>query len=238
MSTLSSGEQQSRAELERRAEATARVVVRPIGSPVALGFFGLAAASFVLGGLQVGWVSPSEGKKVALALILFAFPAQFLAGVLAFLARDGIVGSAMTELGLIWLVVGMTLHTSVPGSTSGALGLFLIFAAVSMLATAAVSTTARFVAAAIFATAALRFLLVAVYELSGNKGWEDAAGIVGIGLAALAVYAAFGSELEDALRRTVLPLGRRGEAKKAVSADTLAEQVQQAHTEPGVRPKL
>jgi succinate-acetate transporter protein len=223
MSTLPSGEQQSRAELERRAEATARVVVRPIGSPVALGFSGLAAASFVLG---------------ALALILFAFPAQFVAGVLAFLARDGIVGSAMTELGLIWLVVGMTLRTSVPGATSGALGLFLIFAAVSILATAVVSTTARLVAAAIFATAALRFLLVAVYELSGNKGWEDAAGVIGIGLAALAVYAAFGSELEDTLRRSVLPLGRRGEAKKAVSADTLAEQVQQVQTEPGVRPKL
>jgi succinate-acetate transporter protein len=238
MSTLPSGEQRSRAELERRAEATARVVVRPIGSPVALGFFGLAAASFVLGGLQVGWVSPSEGKKVALTLILFAFPAQFLAGVLAFLARDGIVGSAMTELGLISLVVGMTLRTSVPGSTSGALGLFLIFAAVSMLATAAVSITARLMAAAIFATAALRFLLVAVYELSGDKGWEDLAGVIGIGLAGLAVYAAVGSELEDALRRTVLPLGRRGEAKQAVSADTLAEQVQHVQTEPGVRLKL
>ena len=238
MSTLPSGEQHSRAELERRAEATARVVVRPIGSPVALGFFGLAAASFVLGGLQVGWVSPSEGKKVALTLILFAFPAQFLAGVLAFLARDGIVGSAMTELGLIWLVVGMTLRTSVPGSTSGALGLFLIFAAVSMLATAAVSITARLMAAAIFATAALRFLLVAVYELSGDKGWEDLAGVIGIGLAGLAVYAAVGSELEEALRRTVLPLGRQGEAKQAVSANTLAEQVQHVQTEPGVRPKL
>ena len=91
-------------------------------------------------------------------------------------------------------MVGVTLRTSAPGSTSGALGLFLIFAAVSILATAAVSTTARLVAAAIFATAALRFLLVAVYELSGNKGWEDAAGVVGIGLAALAVYAALGSE--------------------------------------------
>jgi uncharacterized protein len=238
MSTLPSGEQQARAELERRAEATARVVVRPIGSPVALGFFGLAAASFVLAGLQVGWVSPSDGKKVALTLILFAFPAQFLAGVLAFLARDGIVGSAMTELGLIWLVIGVTLRTSVPGSTSGALGLFLIFAAVSMLATAAVSITARLMAAAIFATAALRFLLVAVYELSGDKGWEDLAGVIGIGLASLAVYAAVGSELEDALRRTVLPLGRRGEAKQAVSADTLVEQVQHVQTEPGVRPKL
>ena len=238
MTVSPSGEQQARAEVARRAEATTRVVLRPLGSPVALGFLGLAAASFVLAGLQVGWIAPSEGKKVALALVLFAFPAQFVAGLLAFLGRDGIVGSAMVQLGLIWLVVGVTLRTSSPGSTSGALGLFLLFAAAAILASALASAGAKLVAAAIFATAALRFFLVGVYELGGGEGWEDAAGVVGLGLAGLALYAAIGSELEDAARRTILPLGRRGEAKRAVTADTLVEQVENVNTEPGVRPKL
>jgi succinate-acetate transporter protein len=238
MTVSPSGEQQARAELARRAEATTRVIVRPIGSPVALGFLGLAAASFVLAGLQVGWVEPAEGKKVALTLVLFAFPAQFVAGVLAFLARDGVVGSAMIGLGLIWLVVGVTLRTSPPASTSGALGLFLLFAAASLLASAAVSTGSKLVAAAILATAGLRFFLVGVYELGGGEGWEDAGGLVGLGLAFLALYAATASELEEAARRTIFPLGRRGEGKRVLTAETLVEQVENAKREPGVRPKL
>jgi succinate-acetate transporter protein len=217
--------------------AATRIVLRPLGSPVALGFGGLAAATFAVAGLQVGWVAPTEGKNVALAALLFAFPAQVLAGVLAFLERDGVVGTAMTELGLIWLVVGVTLRTSPPGSTSGGLGLFLIFACVTMAVSALVSTQSKLVAAAIFGTASLRFGLTAVYELTGSHGWEDAAGVVGLVLAALALYGAAGSELEEALRRTVLPLGRRGEARRALQ-ESLEGQVVQVSTEPGVRTRL
>jgi succinate-acetate transporter protein len=226
------------AELERRAEESARVVVRPLGSPVALGFGALAAATFVVAGLQLGWVAQTEGKKVALALILFSFPAQLLAGVLSFLARDGVVGTAMTELALIWLVVGATLRTSAPGSTSGALGLFLLFAFTTMTVSALVTMQSKLVATGIFATAALRFLLTGVYELGGGKGWQDAAGVFGLALALLALYGAVASELEEALRKPVLPLGRRGEAKAAVAATRLGQSVRQAASEPGVRSRL
>lgn len=47
------------------------VFLRPIGAPLTLGFFGLAGATFVLSGLQLGWIDPGEGNKVALALIGF-----------------------------------------------------------------------------------------------------------------------------------------------------------------------
>jgi succinate-acetate transporter protein len=217
--------------------AATRIVLRPLGSPVALGFAGLSAATFAVAGLQVGWVAPTEGKNVALAAMLFAFPAQVIAGVLAFLGRDGVVGTAMTELGLIWLVVGVTLRTSPPGSTSGGLGLFLIFACATMAISALVSTQSKLVAAAIFATASLRFGLTAVYELSGRHAWEDAAGVVGLVLAALALYGAAASELEESRRGEVLPLGRRGEAARAV-AGGFGEQVRPVATEPGVRTRL
>src|SRR5215207_6239599 len=41
-----------------------RIVIslRPIGAPTPIGLLGLAAATFVLSGLQLGWVDQAEGK--------------------------------------------------------------------------------------------------------------------------------------------------------------------------------
>jgi uncharacterized protein len=48
------------------------------------------------------------------------------------------------------------------------------------------------------------------YQLTGSATWEDIAGVVGLVLCAVAVYAALAIALEDARRTTVLPTGRRG----------------------------
>jgi DNA helicase TIP49 (TBP-interacting protein) len=76
-----------------------------------------------------------------------------------------------------------------------------------------------------------------VYELTADELWEDAAGVVGLALAALALYAALATVLEEALGRTVLPLGRRGEGKTAIYG-SLLEQVGRTPNEPGVRTQL
>jgi len=216
-----------------------RVVIslRPIGAPTPIGLFGLAAATFVLSGLQLGWVEPGEGKKVALVLIGFAFLAQLLAAIFSFLGRDGTVATAMSVLALTWLVVGLVLYTSAPGSTSDVLGLFLIFSGIAMAMTGISASVSKLVPAAVFLLASLRFFVTAGYELSGSTGWERTAGVLGLVLFALALYAAWAAELEDALGRTVLPFGRRGKGKVAVHG-SLLEQVKEVPTEPGVRTKL
>ena len=43
-------------------------MLRPIGHPLPLGFLGLAAATTVVSGLQLGWYPPTEGHNVALVL--------------------------------------------------------------------------------------------------------------------------------------------------------------------------
>ena len=48
--------------------------------------------------------------------------------------------------------------------------------------------------------------------------------MIGLCLAALALYAAYAAEFEDVLRRPLLPLGRRGKASVAVEAP-YAEQI-------------
>jgi len=213
------------------------VAVRPIGAPTPIGLFGLAGAAFVLSGLQLGWVGVAEGRTVALVLIAFAFGAQALAAVFAFLGRDGTVATAMSVLALTWLVIGLTMRSSPPGSTSQALGLFLLVSGAIMTLTGLTATLSKLVPAAVFLVAAVRFFVMAGHELSGGTGWERAAGWIGLVLTLLALYAAWAAELEDAAGHTVLPFGRRGKGKLALHG-SLLEQVKEIPTEPGVRAKL
>jgi len=235
----------TRPGLETPAEADASesledritIALRPVGAPLPIGLYALAAASLVLAGLQLGWIAPAEGKSVALVLLGFAFLGQLLASVLSFLSRDGTVGTTMAVLALSWLVIGLVMFRSPPGRTSDALGLFLIFTATAMLLNAATVVSTKVVAAGVFLVAALRFLATAVYELTDAVGWERTSGVLGLILFLLAIYAAFAAELEDALGRTVLPLGRRGKGKLAMHG-SLLEQVKEISTQPGVRTKL
>jgi hypothetical protein len=90
------------------------------------------------------------------------------------------------------------------------------------------------VPALVFTLAGLRFLTTGTYELGEGEIWEDASGLVGCALALLALYAAFAAELEEALHRSVLPLGRRRDAKTALDG-SLFEQIREIGNAPGVR---
>ena len=235
--TGSPAEQQTWAERDARLEAMTRIVLRPIGSPTALGLFGLAGATWVLAGLQLGWIEAAEGKNVAIVAMGFAFVAQLVACIFAFLARDGVVATAMGELALIWLVIGLVTYTSPAGSKSDALGLFLLFAGVSMFLTASTAATSKLVPALVFATAAARFLLGGLDQLTGDEIWEDLAGVIGVALALLAIYAAWAAELEDAHGKTVLPFGRRGKGREAAE-NSLLDQVREIDNRAGVKKQL
>jgi succinate-acetate transporter protein len=211
--------------------------LRPIGGPAAIGFLGLAAASLVMAGLQVGWVAADQGRQVALVLIGFVFPAQFVAGIFSFLARDGVAATAMSTLSLTWLVTGLVTAGAKPGSTSAALGLFLVFSAAAMALTALTAALSKLVPAVVFLVASLRFVTTGVYHLGAGEGWKVGSAVVGLVLFLLAMYAAWATELEEALGRPLLPLGRRNKGRVAVTG-SLLEQVKEITTEPGVREQL
>lgn len=227
------------AEGAAREELTSRtrVTLRPIAGSLALGFFGLAAATFVMSGLQLGWVDSTEGKQVALCILAFTVPLQFTASLLGFLARDGVAATGMGVLAGIWAVIGLITFSAKPGSTSDALGLFLLVAGVAMWAPASAAFASKLVPALVLSVAGLRFLVTGLYQLTSNEAWEDTAGVIGLVLAAFAIYAAYAAELEDVLKRPVLPLGRRGRGESAVRG-TYAEQIANVAHEPGVRQQL
>ncbi|MET9315441.1 hypothetical protein ABZX12_26810 [Kribbella sp. NPDC003505] len=213
------------------------ISLRPIGAPMSIGLYALAAATFVLAGLQLSWVPSTEGKNVALVLLGFAFTGQLLASVLAFLSRDGTVGTAMGVLSLTWLVTGLILFRSPPGATSDTLGLLLLLSGTAMTLLAATAAMSKLIPGVVFLVAAIRFLVAGGYELTGSQGWERTSGVLGLLLLGLALYAGFAAGLEDATGKTVLPLGRRGKGKVAMHGN-LVEQVNEIPNQPGVRTKL
>ena len=224
---------------ERRpaVEQAARIVLRPIGNPLPLGFLALAAGTVLLSGLQLGWLEPRAGRHVALIVLAFVFPLQLLAATLGFLARDVVAGTGMGVLSGTWLSVALVLLSSPPGATSDPLGMLLLVSAVAMLVPAAASATGKLVPAAVLVTTALRFATAGLYEITASGRWEAVTGVIGLVLGALAVYAAAAMAIEDAQRRTILPLGRRAFGAESVGGN-LDEQLKRIEREAGVREQL
>jgi uncharacterized protein len=190
---------------------TARVMLRPIGNPLPLGFLALAVATLLVSGLQLGWLEPSEGHDVALMLIAFVAPLQLLASVFGYLGRDVVAGTGMGVLAGTWLSVGLVTLGAPPGSTSDALGLLLLVAAAAMVVPASAAVTGKLVPAAVLATTVVRFATTGLFQLTASSTWEDVAGVVGLVLCGIALYAALALALEDARRATLLPVGRRSD---------------------------
>jgi hypothetical protein len=113
-----------------------------------------------------------------LIVIAFVVPLQFLTAIFGFLARDVVAGTGMAILSGTWLSIGLVTLTCAPGSTSDALGLLLILAAIAMLVPAAAATS-KLVAAAVLVTTAVRFAITALYQLTGSGTWKTTAGVVG-----------------------------------------------------------
>jgi succinate-acetate transporter protein len=218
------------------ADAT-RIVLRPMGNPLPLGFLALAAATLLVSGLQLAWLKPSDGQAVALILIAFVFPLQLLSSIFGFLGRDVVAGTGMGVLAGSWLSIALVSLTSPPATTSDALGLFLLAAAVAMLVSATAATTSKLVPAAVLATTALRFATTGAYQLTAGAAWKHVAGLVGLGLCALAVYESLAMALEDAVHRTSLPLGRRRGGRDALAGEP-SDQVASVEHAAGVRQQL
>ena len=222
---------------DRASQDAARIVLRPIGNPLPLGFLALAGGTLVVSGLQLGWLEQEEGSQVALILLAFVFPLQLVASIFGFLARDVVAGTGMGLLSGTWLSIALIQLTSTPGSTSDPLGLFLLLAAVAMLIPTAASATGKLVPATVLATTAVRFATTGLYQITASGTWKDIAGVVGLVLCAIAVYAALAMALEDATRRTLLPVGRRGFGAESMGGN-LDGQLERIEREAGVREQL
>ncbi|HUA03659.1 MAG TPA: hypothetical protein VMB27_07115 [Solirubrobacteraceae bacterium] len=211
-----------------------RIVLRPIGSPLTIGMSGLAIASLVESGLDLGWVPMSQGRQVGVVLLAVPFVLQLLASIFSYLARDGSAGAATGVLATTWLALGLLQIISISGAPLAAAGLLLVSSGAVLAPSALVVASTKPLPGVVFFLAALRFALAGVYQLSTAGTWNSVAGVVGLLVCACATYCVLAFEVEGQQRRAVLPTFRRGRAALATPDDNDAR-VDGINREAGVR---
>jgi succinate-acetate transporter protein len=213
------------------------VVLRPLGSPLALGLSGLAIASFLTAGFDLRWIAAGQAHLVGLLVLVTVVPMQAVSALLAFGARDGATGGSFGLQAATWAALGVSYAASAPATTSGATGLVLLAGGALLALSGASAARAKLLAGSAIGLSGVRFVLVAISQLGAGTGWQKAGAIVGLAVAAIAAYTAWASEVEDMADGTVLPTGRLGAGRASLQAP-YAEQVRGVHHEPGVRRQL
>ncbi|MCX5203352.1 GPR1/FUN34/YaaH family transporter [Streptomyces sp. NBC_00237] len=223
---------------ERRFEpdlrSMTRINLRPIASPMPLGFFTIAIASVMTGCLQLGLFDASARAAVALT-VLPAFFLQLLVSVLAFGARDVIAATLMAVFAGSWLPYALIMLS---GAADGlqVLGVFNL----ALLCFGALMTAVTRPKRALWLVLAVSLPRWAATGLGGVTGAEwltRTSGALGLVVALVAMYTAFALMLEDMRSEQVLPIGRSGPAHLAVEGD-LAVQLRNLERQAGVRRTL
>jgi uncharacterized protein len=220
--------------VEPDPRAMTRIVLRPIGSPLPVGFFTVAIDNVVVSALEWGLLPAPDRRAVAL-IVFPAFVVQVIVGIFALSARDSISGTLMLSFATTWLVDALIFFFGPPGFAA-ALGVFYVVFAV-FISFVLASALLKRALAAVLVVAAPRFLVAGVGELTGNQVVSQAGAVLGFLLAAVALYTAFALLMEDSRGREVLPIGRLGAARQATHG-TLADELRNIEREPGVRRTL
>ncbi|MEV4613114.1 GPR1/FUN34/YaaH family transporter [Kitasatospora sp. NPDC049258] len=211
-----------------------RINLRPIASPMPLGFYTVGIASVMVGCFQLGVFEDGARRAVGLA-ILPAFVLQLVVAVFALGARDALAATLMACFSGLWLASSLVLVVDPVGGTS-VLGVLNATFALFALMMAAVAGRKRALWL-VLCTAVPRFAVAALSNLTGVAGLGTLSGALGLLLAAVALYTAFALMLEDMRGEEVLPIGRSGPAHHAVEGD-LTVQLRDLERQAGVRRTL
>ena len=222
---------------QRQLESVTRIVLKPLASPLPLGFFAFGMGSVLLSALQFGLIPPAEVQNLALLFGTFVFPLEFLAALLAFPARETVGATILSIIAFSWLATAIVTYVSAPDPTSPTVGYLYLSISAILLLLGAVGVLGKPLLASVMFLAFFRYGLNGLYELLA-LGWvQTVSGIVGCAIFALSLYGGLALALEDVQHRTVLPFGRRGEARDAIEGD-LGKQVGPVEREAGVRKQL
>jgi succinate-acetate transporter protein len=209
-------------------EAEAQIVLQPIAFPSILGLFGFAGATFVVAANLAGWYGTSQTPDYLFPFAaFFGGLAQFLAGMWAYKARDGLATAMHGMWGSFWMAYGVlnfmfaTGTLTPPVGAFPALGFWFIALAwitwVGMFAATGVAWSL----VGVLGTLAVGSTLMAIGQLAGgnayvvSNGLIIAAGWVFIISAVLAWYTASALMINSVFNRTVLPVGVTRNARRA-----------------------
>ena len=205
----------------------ARIYLQPVAAPSILGLFGFAGATFMVAANLAGWYgTASTGLYLAPFAAIFGGLAQFLAGMWAFKARDGLAtamhglwGSFWIAYGLLWLMFSRG-GAVMPTGTFPELGYWFIVAAAITWVCMWAATSENIATVLVFGFLALGSTLEAIARLAGVTGaLQMAAGYAFIISALIAYYTATALMLAECFGHPVLGVGR---LRKGVAAPVIS----------------
>jgi uncharacterized protein len=226
-----------------KADERAQVVLTPIATPLPLPltFVGLLVASLILSGLELHWVPASDARLTGWTLLAVPLPLQLAASIFGFHGRSATAATGSSVLAAAWLGIALALINAPAGSftPSRPVGMLAFAVAVGLLVPAAADARSGSpLPTAALGLAPARFVLTGITAMTGSSELKIATGIVGLVVAAVALYAALALELEDnSIEDTLLPTFKWGESAQALLAP-LDAQVEQLEHEAGVRKNL
>jgi len=157
----------------RANDTVARVMLRPIGSPLPLGALTLVPAGLLLAGLQLNWFPPTQAKSIAYLVLGFAVPVQLMASTLGFLSRDALVGTGFGIFSGIWLAFALSEISGSVGKASGVLGVFFLgCGGLFALLMAGGLAGGKAAAGAVILAGSARFVPSGLYELTHSTQQE------------------------------------------------------------------
>ncbi len=210
-----------------------QISLQPIAAPSILGLYGFAGATFIVAAHMAHWFGTSQTNMVLWPFAaFFGGLAQFLAGMWAYKARDGVAtamhgmwGSFWMAFGVLWVLIAAG-KVTVPANGAAFQGLgfwFIVLAAITWAGMAAASAESS-VVASVLGFLALGSTIAAIGELAGVEGLRILAGWIFIISAIIAWYAATALMINAAYGRKVLGLGSKRKTAE----------IQMAFGEPGV----
>jgi len=221
--------------LVSRDDVQARVFLQPIAAPSILGLYGLAGATFMVAAEMAHWFGSSSTTLLLVPFAaIFGGLAQFLAGMWAYKARDGVATAVHGMWGAFWMAFGilaLMLSSGKAPMPNGALFpelgyWFIALAAITWACTAAAAAENKALVTVLTFLAA-GSTISAIGLLVGVEGLIVLSGYLFLICSIAAWYTASALMLNEAFGREVWNLGRSAHAKRMAPITT-------ATGEPGV----
>jgi succinate-acetate transporter protein len=192
----------------------AQISLQPVAAPSILGLFGYAAATFVVATNLAGWYGNTTTPT-----FLFPFAAmtgglaQFLAGMWAYRARDGLATAMHGIWGAFWLAYGIlylliAIGVLVQPAPFIALGYWFVALAAITWSGAIAALGENLALAAVLTGLAAGATCLGVGWIADISWIRTLGGWFFIGSALAAWYTATAMMLEGTFRRVILPIGK------------------------------
>lgn len=192
----------------------AQISLQPVAAPSILGLFGLAGATFIVATNLAGWYGDSTTPQFLFPFAaFFGGLAQFLAGMWAYRARDGLATAMHGTWGAFWLAYGLlylliAVGVLVQPTPFVALGYWFVALAAITWSGAFAALAENLGLGAVLTALAGGATCLAIGQIAGISGWRTLGAWFLIASAILAWYVATAMMLEVTYRRVVLPTGK------------------------------